>query len=76
MSDRMVTSHSKLTAREWEVAQLATRGLPNKVIARELSVCEGTVKLHFHHIFQKLGVRNRTALMVVLSHQETYEFDE
>jgi two-component system nitrate/nitrite response regulator NarL len=75
MSDHIVPSQSKLTAREREIAQLATRGLPNKVIARELSVCEGTVKLHFHHIFQKLGVRNRTALMMVLSHHPTDELD-
>lgn len=42
---------------------------------RELSLCEGTVKLHFHHIFRKLGVRIRTALMMALSHHPTDELD-
>ncbi len=76
MSDQIVTSQSKLTAREREIAQLATRGLANKAIARELCLCEGTVKLHFHHIFQKIGVRNRTALMVALSRDTVDGFDE
>jgi two-component system nitrate/nitrite response regulator NarL len=76
MSNQMITSQTKLTIREREIAQLATRGLANKAIARELSLCEGTVKLHFHHIFQKLGVRNRTALMIALSCHTADDFDE
>ncbi len=41
---------------------LAVRGFANKTIARQLSVTEGTVKLHLHHIYQKLGVSSRYAL--------------
>lgn len=53
-----------LTTREREIALLAISGLRNKAIAGELHLCEGTVKIHLHNIFQKLGVRSRTALMV------------
>lgn len=50
----------ELTARELEVLQLLSLGMPNHDIARELVVTEGTVKRHTHSIYGKLGVRNRT----------------
>jgi DNA-binding NarL/FixJ family response regulator len=56
-----------LTRRERQVALLASNGLPNKLIARQLGLTEGTVKQHLNTIFRKIGVRNRTALMRVLS---------
>jgi DNA-binding NarL/FixJ family response regulator len=49
-----------LTPRELEVLQCLGRGLPNKLIAHELGVCETTVKVHLRHLFQKLGATNRT----------------
>lgn len=52
----------ELTPREQEVVQLASTGLSNKEIARKLDISEGTVKLHLHKIYSKLGVPNRTAL--------------
>jgi DNA-binding NarL/FixJ family response regulator len=51
-----------LSVREKQVTQLASTGLSNKGIARSLYLTEGTVKVHLHNIFQKLGVPNRTAL--------------
>src|SRR5262249_14463100 len=51
-----------LTAREREVMRLVSEGLPNKEVARRLMLSEGTVKMYLHHIFDKLGVPNRTAL--------------
>lgn len=51
----------RLTAREVEILDLLARGRRNKAIARELGLSEHTVKLHIHHIFGKLGVRNRTS---------------
>jgi DNA-binding NarL/FixJ family response regulator len=50
-----------LTGRESEILDLVARGRRNKSIARELGLSEHTVKLHVHHIFGKLGVRNRTS---------------
>jgi DNA-binding CsgD family transcriptional regulator len=55
---------ASLTAREREIALLAMSGLRNKTIASELHLCEGTVKIHLHNIFRKLGVKSRTALLV------------
>lgn len=52
----------KLTGRERAVLLLAVEGLRNKEIAARLDIAEGTVKLHLHRIYGKLGVQNRTAL--------------
>ncbi|MBV8703420.1 MAG: response regulator transcription factor [Acetobacteraceae bacterium] len=53
-----------LTPREEAVLDLLGRGLPNKVIAHELGMSLGTVKVHVHNIMAKLKVRNRTAAAV------------
>jgi DNA-binding NarL/FixJ family response regulator len=49
-----------LTPREREVLALIGRGMANKVIARELSLSEKTVKAHVSSILAKLGVSDRT----------------
>lgn len=58
-----------LTEREREVLALIARGLPNKLIARDLSISEKTVKAHVSSILGKLGVSDRTqaALFAVRS---------
>jgi NarL family two-component system response regulator LiaR len=50
----------RLTPRERQVLELIGRGLPNKLIARELEVSEKTVKNHVSHVLAKLGVSDRT----------------
>jgi NarL family two-component system response regulator LiaR len=50
----------RLTPREREVLALIGRGLPNKLIARELQISEKTVKTHVGHVLAKLGVTDRT----------------
>jgi LuxR family maltose regulon positive regulatory protein len=49
-----------LTARELEVLQLLAAGAPNRAIAEQLVVTPETVKKHLSHLFDKLGVANRT----------------
>jgi DNA-binding NarL/FixJ family response regulator len=53
-------AESGLTGREQEVLELIGRGLPNKLIARELGIAEKTVKTHVSAILAKLGVTDRT----------------
>ncbi|HNJ14950.1 MAG TPA: response regulator transcription factor [Anaerolineales bacterium] len=55
------TSEKSLSAREIEALTLAARGDSNKDIAAKLHITEATVKSHFVHIFEKLGVADRTA---------------
>jgi DNA-binding NarL/FixJ family response regulator len=55
------TEDEQLSGREIEILQLVARGLNNKDIARELLISESTVKAHMLHIFDKLGVTDRTA---------------
>jgi DNA-binding NarL/FixJ family response regulator len=50
----------ELSDREREVLQLVASGLPNKLIARELSISEKTVKTHLTHVFRTIGVTDRT----------------
>ena len=53
-----------LTERESEIVQLVSQGLPNRAVAGALGVQEGTIKLHLHKINRKLGVSNRTGLIL------------
>jgi two-component system, NarL family, response regulator LiaR len=54
-----------LTPREREVLRLVARGLPNKLIARELGIAEKTVKAHVSSVLAKLGVSDRTQAAVL-----------
>ncbi len=58
---RQVRSNDQLTAREVEVLSLVSRGMSNGDIAKELFIGEATVKTHLLHVFDKLGVSDRTA---------------
>jgi DNA-binding NarL/FixJ family response regulator len=55
-----------LSDREREVAKLAAGGASNAEIAELLGIALRTVRAHLSQVFQKLGVRNRINLMVVL----------
>jgi DNA-binding NarL/FixJ family response regulator len=52
---------AELTEREREVLALVGLGLANKQIARRLGIQEGTVKAHLTHVFQRIGVQDRTS---------------
>ena len=55
-----------LTPAELRVAALAARGHGNRAIAQDLFITRGTVETHLTHVFQKLGVGNRTELASLL----------
>ena len=56
---------SGLTPRQMDVLKSLMRGQPNKLIARELGLTEGTVKIHIAAILRALQARNRTEAVVV-----------
>ena len=49
-----------ITDRQMDVLRCVIQGKPNKVIARDLDISEGTVKLHLSAVFRALDVHNRT----------------
>ncbi len=53
-----------LTERQIDVLRSLSQGKPNKVIARDLGISEGTVKIHLAAIFRALNVRNRVEAVV------------
>jgi two-component system nitrate/nitrite response regulator NarL len=57
-------AESGLTERESEILKLLARGYSNKVIARELDIAEGTIKVHVKHILKKLKLRSRVEAAV------------
>lgn len=57
------TLTTRLTPREMAVARMVCLGLPNKRIAIQLAISEGTAKLHLHRIYQKLHLRGRLELL-------------
>ena len=55
---------SPLTKREIEILKIAALGETNKEISKSLDISEHTVKTHIGHIFDKLGVNDRTQASV------------
>lgn len=53
-----------LTTRELEILKLIAKGLSNKLIARELDISDGTVKVHVKHLLKKMDVRSRVEAAV------------
>ena len=57
---------ANLTRAEKAIATQVVSGLRNREVAEILGLSEGTVKVHVHNIFKKLGVNSRTALALRL----------
>ena len=55
-----------LTPRELEIVRLVAARLDNQEIAARLSISVGTVKIHLHHVFDKLQLRGRRDLQLYL----------
>jgi DNA-binding NarL/FixJ family response regulator len=65
MQRAQTPARTALSGREIEVLELVARGGSNKELARDLHLSEATVKSHLIHIFDKLGVTDRTAAVTV-----------
>ncbi|MEK6754502.1 MAG: response regulator transcription factor [Chloroflexota bacterium] len=68
-------AEKSLSRREIEVLELASHGGSNKDIAAKLHITEATVKSHFVHIFDKLGVTDRTAAVTVALEKKIIRLD-
>lgn len=60
---------AELTPRELEILECIADGFSNKMIARELDITDGTVKLHVKAILRKLGMRSRVEAAVAAVEQ-------
>lgn len=58
---RITAPATALSAREIEILQHLATGATNRQLAKALFISEATVKTHLIHIYDKLGVDNRTA---------------
>ena len=56
------TPPALLTRRERDVARLVATGQRNRGIAETLGISEGTVKMHLHNVYAKMGLESRTQL--------------
>ncbi|MGV6852948.1 MAG: response regulator [bacterium] len=61
----MPSPFENLTPRELEILSLLAEGQSNKVIARNLGISDGTVKLHVKAILRKLDVHSRVEAAVI-----------
>ncbi|MCW2920232.1 MAG: liaR 5 [Thermoleophilia bacterium] len=73
--DRRATTDVDLSPREAEVLQAIGRGLPNKLIARELGIAEKTVKAHLTRIYGLIGVSDRTQAALWVHRRATHSGD-
>lgn len=68
------TPLSELTPREQEILEHIAEGESNKLIARNLGISDGTVKLHVKAILRKLGVHSRVeAAVIAVEHNHRKE---
>jgi two-component system, NarL family, nitrate/nitrite response regulator NarL len=63
---------AKLTGREVDIIRLLARGLTNKEMAKSIRIAEGTVKIHLHNIYTKLGFNSRLELAVYALKNEIF----
>ena len=65
-SQRRRQSVPNLSAREWEVLRLAHQGNTNREIAQALVISIATVRKHLEHVFDRTGMRTRTAAAALM----------
>jgi FixJ family two-component response regulator len=69
--ERIRRRYDALTCREREVALKVIEGLPNKLVAFELNVSEITVKVHRHHVMEKMHARSLPDLVRMIEKLHT-----
>jgi DNA-binding CsgD family transcriptional regulator len=66
LGQRRRRGRPQLSPREWQVMTLVARGYDNAQIARTLRISVNTVRKHLEHVFERTGVRSRTAAVARL----------
>ncbi len=62
---RVNSEKERTISRERQIVRIMAEGLTNKEMALRLGLAAGTVKVHLHRIYRKLGIANRTALAIL-----------
>jgi len=62
-----ILPNAGLTMRQQELIGLVAQGLRNREIAERAGLTEGTVKVHLHTIYAKLGIKSRSQLILMLA---------
>lgn len=73
---RMQAAEESLTERELDVLCLVAHGRSNQQIATELSICEGTARVHVSNILSKLHLANRTQAALYALREGMIELEE
>jgi len=60
-------SADSLTPRQREVVACIVKGMSNKEAAANLNVSVGTVKMMLHQVYEKTGLKNRTAVAITFN---------
>lgn len=62
----------QLTPRECDILKLIAQGLPNKMIARKLTITESTVKVHVKHLLKKMKLKSRVEAAVWVLQEKVF----
>ena len=74
--DSLITKVSSFTPKQSQVYNLVIEGLLNKEIAYRMKITEATVKAHLTAIMQKLGVSNRTKVVLIANKINIKQFNQ
>lgn len=67
---KVTAAMRNLTKRQFEILQKLRLGKSNKLIAKELGLCEATVKAHVSDVLDKLGAVSRTHVVAIMNELE------
>nr|WP_302823702.1 two-component system response regulator NarL [Hafnia alvei] len=62
----------QLTPRECDILKLIAQGLPNKMIARKLTITESTVKVHVKYLLKKMKLKSRVEAAVWVLQEKVF----
>lgn len=62
----------QLIPRECDILKLIAQGLPNKMIARKLTITESTVKVHVKHLLKKMKLKSRVEAAVWVLQEKVF----